>query len=80
MAGGLRLRLCFIFCLAIFCSSRNTISLSEDEITVIAEAMEGRSLSVKLHDYSEASANNGHDPSRTKTGGTGSTGGRKGRD
>ncbi|XP_057483614.1 protein PSY3 [Actinidia eriantha] len=77
MGDGLRLWLCFIFCLAIYCSVRNTISLSDNQISVISEAQEGRSLRVKLNDYSEASANHGHDPSRTKTGGTGSTGGRK---
>ncbi|KAK9998347.1 hypothetical protein SO802_017950 [Lithocarpus litseifolius] len=71
MAIGARLCLCLLFAFVIMCSARNTIFLSGNEMVQLAS--EGRSL-VMTDDYSEPSANRGHDPSRNRGGG----GGRKG--
>ncbi|CAL5333325.1 unnamed protein product [Camellia sinensis] len=70
MGVGLRLWLCLLFCFAILSSARNTISLSEDKVAMVVEAMEGRSLTMNLNDYNEASANSQHNP-KTKGGGGG---------
>ncbi|KAL6275641.1 hypothetical protein ACE6H2_019242 [Prunus campanulata] len=75
--GGSRLCLCLLLAFALISSARNNIPFSDDEVVV---AMEGRSLMVRTEDYSDPTANRGHDPSsssfsRAKAG---SRGGRKG--
>ncbi|XVE59432.1 hypothetical protein DITRI_Ditri05aG0046200 [Diplodiscus trichospermus] len=72
---GFGVKLCFflLFTLAIFSSARNTISVSGDQEIVFAA--EERSLMASIEDYSEPTANRGHDPPSRSRGG-----GRRGRD
>ncbi|CAB4282257.1 unnamed protein product [Prunus armeniaca] len=78
--GGSRLCLCLLLAFALISSARNNIPFSDDEVVA---PMEGRSLMVRTDDYSDPTANRGHDPSssssssfsRAKAGGRG---GRKG--
>ncbi|XP_022756629.1 protein PSY3-like [Durio zibethinus] len=78
MGFGVKLWFSFLFTLVIVSSARNTISVSGEEIVLAAE---GRSLMASIEDYSEPTANRGHDPlSRTRSSSGINGGGRKGRE
>ncbi|KAJ0083732.1 hypothetical protein Patl1_31085 [Pistacia atlantica] len=75
MGLKVRLCLCLLLAFAVLSSARNIISPSGNN-NIDEMVGDGRSLmAVSVNDYSEPSANRGHDP-RSKGGGGG--GGRKG--
>ncbi|EEF36777.1 protein PSY3 [Ricinus communis] len=71
MDKGVGLCFCLLLVFALLSSARNPIPISENGIAL---ANTGRSLKAMLNDYSEPSANQGHDP-RSKDGNNNGGGG-----